>query len=113
MQSPLTYDLPAWAEQVLASLTVLWKSSPTKPICLVEGLASTVAIHRSANPRHLRSSGRTQLHFALYGRTWSIRTSGARSLPVPLPPQRLPFASYTWDSVDARPAKALDQIFST
>jgi hypothetical protein len=92
---------------------VLWKSSPTKAICLVEGVASAVAIHWSANPWRLRSSGRMQLHFALCGRTRSIRTSGARSLPVLLPPQRLPFASCTWDSVDARPARTLDQIFST
>lgn len=86
---------------------------PKEAIRLVEGLASAVAIHWSANPRHLYSSGRMQLHFARYGRTWSIRTNDARSLPVPLPPQRLPFASYTWGSVDGRPAKALDQISST
>ena len=54
-----------------------------------------------------------QLHLARYGRTWSIPTSDAQSLQVPLPPQQLPFAFDTWDSADGRPAKALDQIFST
>jgi hypothetical protein len=68
-QSPLTSDLPTWGEQVLASLTIVWKSSPTNAICLVENIASAAAIYCLSNPRHLRPLGRMQIYFARNGRS--------------------------------------------